>query len=162
VSGQAKAFNDLKAAGEIDHLPRLLAVQAEGCKPIVEAFLEGRDVVPVAGSTLADSIRVGEPRNWRKALKALRKSGGSALGVSDREIIEAIKFLGRTAGVFAEPAGAAGFAGFLKALRAGLIKQDETAVVLVTGSGLKDPESLARATSVCDVDGALASVEKCL
>jgi threonine synthase len=162
ISGQAKAFRDLKAAGEIDRLPRLLAVQAEGSKPIVDAFLEGRDVVPVAASTIADSIRVGEPRNWRKALRALRESGGNALAVGDDEIVEAIKLLGRTAGVFAEPAGAAGFAGFLAAREAGLIRPDETVVVLVTGSGLKDPGSLAGATAVCDVDGALASVEKWL
>ena len=162
ISGQAKAFRDLKAVGEIDRLPRLLAVQAEGAKPIVDAIREDREVIPVSPSTLADSIRVGKPRNWRKAVRAVRESGGSALSVTDEEIIEAVKLLGKTAGVFAEPAGAAGLAGLLKALRAGLVGKDETAVVLVTGSGLKDPESLAGSVAVCDVDCALASVEKCL
>jgi threonine synthase len=158
ISGQAKAFRDLKAVGEIDHLPRLLAVQAEGARPIVDAINEGRDVVPVAASTVADSIRVGRPRNWRKAVRAVRESHGQALSVSDGEIIEAIKLLGKQAGVFAEPAGAAGFAGFLKALEAGIVGKNDTVVVLVTGSGLKDPESLAGSVAVCDVDGTIGAV----
>ena len=160
ISGQAKAFKDLKAVGEIDHLPKLLAVQAEGCKPIVDALAENRDVRPVAAATLADSIRVGEPRNWRKAMRAVRESGGSALSVTDDEIMEAVKLLGKTAGIFAEPAGATGFAGLVKALATGLIGKDDTVVVLVTGSGLKDPESLAGRVAVGEVDGSHDSVMK--
>jgi len=162
ISGQAKAFKELKTIGETARVPRMLAVQADGARPIVDAFLSKGDVMPVRASTLADSIRVGEPRNWRKALRAIRESGGSALSVTDDEIIQAMLFLGKNAGIFAEPAGAAGFAGLLKALRAGLIAKDDVAVVIVTGSGLKDPESLALHVQICDVDSDLRSVEKCL
>jgi threonine synthase len=158
ISGQWKAFTDLKAAGEIRDMPRLLAVQADGCKPIVDAFDSGGDVEPVKGTTVADSIRVGTPRNWRKALRALRESGGAAVGVSDREIIEAIHLLGRTTGVFVEPAAAAGLAGLMRARAKGVISETDTVVVLLTGSGLKDPESLAATAEVCDVDNDIDAV----
>jgi threonine synthase len=162
MSGQAKAFRELRLLKETSRLPRLLGVQAEGARPIVDAFLAGGDVRPVAASTFADSIRVGEPRNWRKALRGIRESDGAALGVTDGEIADAMLSLGRNAGVFAEPAGATGFAGFLKARRAGLIGKDDTVVVLVTGSGLKDPESLSGRSSAADVEGTLDSVEQAL
>jgi threonine synthase len=160
ISGQWKAFKDLEAAGEITTLPRLLGVQAEGCKPIVDAFETGRDVKAVAGRTLADSIRVGKPRNWRKALRALRESGGRGVSVSDREIIEAIYLLGKTTGIFAEPAAAAGLAGLKRALEDGLIARKDLVVVLVTGSGLKDPASIAGRAEVRDVGNDLGEVER--
>lgn len=162
ISGQWKAFKDLKAVGETTALPRLLAVQAEGCRPIVDAFAKGTDVAPVEGKTFADSIRVGSPRNWRKALKALRESGGNALGVTDGEIAEAAVLMGRKTGLFAEPAAAAGLAGFRKAVQRGLIKDNEVAVVLATGSGLKDPEAIAGSVRVCDTALDLQSVAKWL
>jgi len=162
ISGQWKAFKELKIVGETTALPRLLAVQADGCRPIVDAFANDADLVPVEGNTFADSIRVGKPRNWRKALKALRESGGSAVGVSDGEIAEAAVLLGRKTGLFAEPAAAAGLAGCRKAVELGLIKSDEVAVVLVTGSGLKDPEAIANSVRVCDTGRDLESVAKWL
>jgi threonine synthase len=162
ISGQWKAFKDLEAAGATATLPRLLAVQAEGCKPIVDAFAKGADVVPVEGKTFADSIRVGSPRNWRKALKALGESRGSALGVTDGEIAEAAMLLARTTGLFAEPAAAAGLAGFRKAVQRGLIKESETAVVIVTGSGLKDPEAVAERVRVYETGRDLESVNRWL
>jgi threonine synthase len=151
ISGQWKAYRDLKAAGEIEKMPRLLAVQAEGCKPIVDAFLTSAEVLPVKASTLADSIRVGEPRNWRKALRAIGESGGNAVAVTDDEIVSAIVLLGRLTGVFAEPAGAAPLAGLRKAVDRGIIGKDQVVACLVTGSGLKDPGSLERHIEVTDV-----------
>jgi threonine synthase len=115
-------------------------------------------VSPVEACTIADSIRVGMPRNCRKALKAIRTSGGNAVAVSDEEIIAAMLLLGRKAGIFAEPAGAAGFAGFRKALEAGIIAEDEVVAVLVTGSGLKDPESLEGSIDVADIAASADSV----
>jgi threonine synthase len=162
ISGQWKAFKDLHLAGEIDRLPRMLGVQASGCRPIVDAFERSCDVCKVEAETIADSIRVGEPRNWRKALKALRESGGTAVSVTDDEIIEAMLLLGETTGVFAEPAGAAGLAGLRRALRSGLIDKDETVAVLVTGSGLKDPGSLEGRVRVAEVGADLASVAEVL
>lgn len=158
ISGQWKAFTDLRAAGEIAAGPRLLAVQAEGCRPIVDAFERGTDVKPVKGDTVADSIRVGTPRNWRKALRALRESRGAAVAVGDREIIDAIDLLGKTTGVFAEPAAASALAGLARARDRGIVARGETVVVIVTGSGLKDPESLAATARICDVDKDLDAV----
>jgi len=162
ISGQWKAFKDLHLAGEIDRLPRLLGVQAAGCRPIVDAFERNCDVCKAEALTIADSIRVGEPRNWRKALKALGESGGTALAVSDDEIIDAMLLLGGMSGVFAEPAGATGLAGLRNALRHGLIGKDETVAVLVTGSGLKDPASLDGRIEVAEVGGELDSVAEVL
>ena len=151
ISGQWKAYRDLKAAGEIEKMPRLLAVQAEGCKPVVDAFHASCDVSPVRASTLADSIRVGEPRNWRKALRALGQSSGNAIAVSDDEIVSTIVLLGKLTGVFAEPAGAAGLAGLRKAVDRGIIGEDQTVACLVTGSGLKDPACLEGHIEVTDI-----------
>jgi threonine synthase len=162
ISGQWKAFKDLLAAGETSRLPRMLGVQASGCRPIVDAFEGGCDVCAVEADTIADSIRVGEPRNWRKAVKALGESGGTALSVSDREIIDAMLLLGKTTGVFAEPAGATGLAGLVAALREGLVDRGETVAVLVTGSGLKDPASLEGHLRVAEVGRDLDSVAEAL
>jgi len=152
ISGQYKAFKELRLVGETSRVPRLLAVQAEGASPIVDAFKSSRDLVPVKATTFADSIRVGKPRNWRKALRALRESDGEAITVSDEEILESMLLLGNKCGLFAEPAGAAGFAGFLKARKLGIISRDEIVVVLVTGSGLKDPSSLEKKIEVVDIE----------
>jgi threonine synthase len=142
----------------------MLAVQASGCRPIVDAFSEECDCCPVEAQTIADSIRVGEPRNWRKAVKALKESDGSALSVADEDIVQAMLLLGRTTGVFAEPAGATGVAGLRVALRDGLIDKHETVAVLVTGSGLKDPSSLEGSISVAevgrDIDSVAGALEK--
>lgn len=162
ISGQWKAFKDLHLAGEIERLPRMLGVQAAGCRPIVDAFQGSCDVCAVEAVTIADSIRVGEPRNWRKALKALGESGGTALSVTDDEIVEAMLLLGGTTGVFAEPAGATGLAGLRTALREGLIDKGETVAVLVTGSGLKDPASLDGHIQVAEVGRDLDAVAKVL
>lgn len=160
ISGQYKAFKDLISVGEISRMPKLLGVQADGAAPIVEAFRSSRELKPVDARTIADSIRVGKPRNWRKALRALKESGGDAITVSDDEIIESILLLGQKSGLFAEPAGAAGFAGFLKAKRKGLISDDELVVVIITGSGLKDPSSLGEVLEVVDIDKSIETVEK--
>jgi threonine synthase len=152
ISGQWKAFWELKMLGETAAFPKMLAVQASGCRPIVDAFHASADVSPVDACTLADSIRVGRPRNWRKALRAIRESGGSAVAVTDAEIVSAMLLLGRKAGIFAEPAGAAGFAGLRKAVQEGIIAKRETVVVLVTGSGLKDPASLEGHVDVADIE----------
>jgi threonine synthase len=152
ISGQWKAFWELKMLGETAAFPKMLAVQASGCRPIVDAFHASADVSPVDACTLADSIRVGRPRNWRKALRAIRESGGSAVAVTDDEIVSAMLLLGRKAGIFAEPAGAAGFAGLRKAVQEGIIAKRETVVVLVTGSGLKDPASLEGHVDVADIE----------
>ncbi|MDO5574611.1 MAG: threonine synthase [bacterium] len=139
IGGVWKGFKDLYAAGFIDKLPRLISVQAEGCCPINRAIAEGRDWYPMEENTIADSIAVGVPRNPDKALNAIRESNGVVVNVSDQEILDAMKLLGTTCGVFAEPAGATGTAGVKKAIEQSLIPHDATIVTVVTGNGLKDP-----------------------
>jgi threonine synthase len=112
----------------------------------VRAFEEGtEEIVPLVPDTLADSIAVGNPRDRVKALRAVRETGGQYVAVKDEDILEAMRLLGRDAAVFAEPAGAAGFAGLLKLVREGEIDPEERIAVLVTGSGLKDVDSAIRA-----------------
>jgi threonine synthase len=162
ISGQWKAFRDLKAAGLTDAMPRMLGVQAEGCGPVVDAFMDRCEACLENPRTCADSIRVGKPRNWRKAVRALDESGGTAIKVSDEEIITAIELLGRHTGVFAEPAGSTAFAGLMRAARDGIIKKGEHVVFLVTGSGLKDPESLKSRDLVTDIDKDVSAVAAAL
>lgn len=145
ISGVWKGFKDLYEAGFIDRLPRLISVQAEGCCPLNRAIEENKDWYPMEENTIADSIAVGVPRNPAKALNAIRESKGIVVNVSDEEILAAMKLLGTTCGVFAEPAGAAGTAGMVKAVQTGLIPKSSTVVSLVTGSGLKDVANAMKA-----------------
>lgn len=138
IAGAWKGLKDLHTAGLIDRLPRLISVQAEGCCPLNRAIAEDAPWQPMEENTLADSIAVGVPRNADKALMAIRESNGVVVNVSDDEILAAMRLLGRTCGVFGEPAGVTGTAGVKKALELGLISSDATVVSVVTGNGLKD------------------------
>ncbi|MDR0997861.1 MAG: threonine synthase [Treponema sp.] len=145
IAGVWKGFKDLYAIGFIDKLPRLISVQASGCCPVNRALETGRPMEPMEENTIADSIAVGVPRNGEKALRAIRESGGITVNVSDREILDAMGLLGASAGVFGEPAGAAGTAGLRKAVERGLVPEDALVVSLVTGNGLKDVNSAGKA-----------------
>lgn len=145
LSGVAKGFADLQSLGWIEKLPRLVGVQAEGSAAIYNAFKTGKDVIhPVDAKTVADSICVDLPRDGLRALKRVRQSGGYFLTVSDQEILQAIPTLGK-AGLFVEPAAAAAYAGLQAAIQQGLHQPDEPALVLCTGSGLKDVNAAMRA-----------------
>ncbi len=147
IGGLWKGFRDLLALGFIERMPKLVGVQAEGAAPLVRAWREGtEEIEPLVPHTLADSIAVGVPRDRVKALRAVRETGGEFVAVSDEEILEAMRLLARGAAVFAEPAGAAGFAGLAKLVRQGRIDPEERIVVLVTGNGLKDVDSAIKAT----------------
>ena len=146
IGGVWKGFKDLYAAGFIDRLPRIISVQATGCCPINTAAAAGTmDWKPQPENTIADSIAVGVPRNPIKALRAIKESNGITVNVTDDEIYEAMRILGRNAGVFAEPAGAAGTAGVKKAIDEGLIPRDASVVSVVTGNGLKDVNNAIKA-----------------
>lgn len=138
IAGVWKGFKDLYAIGLIDRLPRLISVQAEGCCPLNRAIAENAPWRPMEENTVADSIAVGVPRNPDKALNAVRESKGVAVNVSDEEIFAAMRLLGRTQGIFGEPAGVTGTAGVKKALELGLISPQSSVVSIVTGNGLKD------------------------
>ena len=146
IAGLWKGLKDLYAIGFIDRLPRLLSAQAAGCCPLNRAIASGMPWEPMEENTLADSIAVGVPRNAEKALMAIRESKGLTVNVTDEEIMAAQQLLGRTCGVFGEPAGVTGTAGVKKLCEAGKIGRDDTVVSVVTGNGLKD---VANAIAAC-------------
>ena len=146
IAGLWKGLKDLYAIGFIDKLPRLISAQAAGCCPLNRAIATGEDWYPMEENTLADSIAVGVPRNADKALAAIRESDGLVVNVTDEEIMAAQKLLGRTCGVFGEPAGVTGAAGLRKLCEEGKIGKDATVVSVVTGNGLKD---VANAIAAC-------------
>lgn len=145
IAGTWKGLREMHALGLLPRLPRMLGVQAEGARPLVDAFEREADLVPSPAETLADSICVGHPRNWRKALRAVRQSQGAMVAVPDAAILEAMRAAGRRAGVFGEPAGVAGLAGLRLAVERGIVSPRERALAVVTGSGLKDVRSAMRA-----------------
>ncbi len=145
IAGAWKGLYDLKQIGFIDKIPRLLGVQADGCAPITRSFYSGEPLEVTGEDTLADSIAVGKPRNYRKAINAIKDSRGEMVNVSDDEILEMMKLLARITGVFGEPAGAAGLAGLKKMVKRGLIKKDDLVLAVITGNGLKDIKNARRA-----------------
>ena len=145
IAGAYKGLYDLKQIGFIDRIPRLLGVQAAGCAPITKAFRTGKDLVVTDENTIADSIAVGSPRNYRKALNAVKNSHGEYINVSDEEILNMIKLLGSTTGIFGEPAGVAGLAGIKNAVKEGIIDKEESVAVVITGNGLKDIDNARKA-----------------
>ncbi len=147
IGGVHKGLKDLLGLGWIDRMPQLMGVQAEGSAYLYDAWRNGEDVVTkpaIAAQTAADSISAGLPRDRIKALAAVAESEGAYLSVTDDEILAAIPALARGCGVFAEPAGAAAYAGLLKAVNEGLVSPEERIVVLNTGNGLKDIAGVMR------------------
>jgi threonine synthase len=150
IGGLHKGVKDALALGWIDRAPRIYGIQSAGSDYLVQAFEDGEDVLvkaPIAASTVADSIGADLPRDRIKAMAAVTETGGAFIRVEDDEILKAIPLLARGAGVFAEPAGAASYAGLLAAARRGLVGTEERVVVLATGSGLKDVASVMRSVS---------------
>jgi threonine synthase len=139
VAGVYKGFYDFWQLGLIDKIPKILGVQSKGCAPFVEAAAEHRGLREAAENTIADSISVGIPRNPVKALRAVASSGGAWIAVSDAEILDAMRLLGQSEGLFGEPAGVAAVAGLKTARVVGWIQREETVVAVMTGNGLKDP-----------------------
>ena len=142
ISGVYRGFEDLYRLGMIDRLPRLIAVQAEGSPAIVRALESDGIVRPYPANSIADGISVGLPRNGAMAVRHIRASGGFGITVTDAEILTAEKELATHTGVFAEPSGAASYAGLPRLLADGKIAKDERVVLLVTGSGLKSIDAV--------------------
>ena len=143
-----KGLKDLLALEWIDKMPKLMGVQAAGSNYIYAAWKNKEDIItkpPINAQTVADSISAGLPRDRIKALAAVNETGGVFICVEDNDILEAIPELARSTGVFAEPAGAAAYAGLVKAVDEQLVSGDERIVVLNTGNGLKDIASAMQA-----------------
>ena len=141
IGGLYKGLKDLLALGWIDKMPKLMGVQAAGSNYLYTAWKNGEDILtkpPIIAQTVADSISSGLPSDRIKALAAVTETGGAYICLSDDEILAAIPELARSTGVFAEPAGAAAYAGLVKAVDKRLVSPDEKIVVLNTGNGLKD------------------------
>ena len=147
IAGVWKAFREMKILGLTERTPRMLGVQAEGAAPITTAFRTGEPMRPIEPHTLADSIAVGVPRNWKKAVLAVEESGGAMINVSDEEILEAMRYTGRLTGIFAEPAAATSVAGLRRALAEGTVGRRASVAAVITGNGLKDVQSARAAVT---------------
>jgi threonine synthase len=163
IAGIAKGLAEMHALGMIDCVPRLLGVQAESVAPIKHALDYDEPPHHVDGTTIADGINVAVPRNWRKAVNAIRNSKGAMVGVTDDEMLAALAQAGRH-GVFGEPAAAAAIAGVKVAVEQGIIDHDERVLAVLTGSGLKDTVSAMKAVGEpiqieADLDAVAAGVE---
>ncbi|MGV2827953.1 threonine synthase [Myxosarcina sp. GI1(2024)] len=139
-----KGFQEFIKTGLVDSKEvRFSGAQAEGCSPIAAAFREGRDFIkPVKPNTIAKSIAIGNPADGMYALELARKTGGNIESVSDREIVEGMKLLAETEGIFTETAGGTTIAVLKKLVEAGKIDPDETTVAYITGNGLKTQEAV--------------------
>jgi threonine synthase len=139
-----KGLHEMKALGLIDQVPtRINGAQAEGCSPISTAFKAGRDFFkPVKPKTIAKSLAIGNPADGYYALKATAESKGAMDMVTDEEVVEGIKLLAQTEGIFAETAGGVTIGVLKKLVKQGVIKKDEVTVAYITGNGLKTQEAV--------------------
>jgi len=144
TSAFGKALRELEALGLIGEIPRLAAIQAEGANPFYRLWVKGEEALtPVKPETVASAIKIGAPVSWRRALKAIRATGGVVEQVSDQEIMDAKAVVDRS-GVGCEPASAASVAGAKKLVETGVIDSGEDVVCILTGNLLKDPDSTIR------------------
>ena len=169
ISGVWKGFRDLQALGWIKRLPKLIGVQAEGSDACYRAWRRMQSpsdtirIEPVSANTIADSISVGLPRDGARAVRAVAETGGEFITVGDADILRAMKVMATQTGVFAEPAGAASFAGLQKMLTAGDYDRSETIVVIASGNGLKDiPAAMKSAGQAKVITPTLEAVKQAL
>jgi len=157
ITAYWKGFREYHAAGRSTRLPRMVGAQAEGAAPIVNGH-------PVAHpKTIASAIRIGNPASWEGATSARDESGGMIAAVTDTEILSAQIALASGEGLFAEPASAAPLALLFRLVRDGRIEKDSTTVVVLTGSGLKDPDAaLKNVEPPIELDGDARTLAKVL
>ncbi len=154
-----KAWRELSSLGLVEETPwKVYGAQATGCSPVSQAFRDGRDVVkPVRPDTIAKSLAIGNPADGPYALDAVRRTGGAIEDVSDAEVVEGIRLLAETEGIFAETAGGVVVATLRKLLASGGLDGSKETVILNTGDGLKTLDAIAdavgpTATIAHDVD----------
>ncbi len=139
-----KGLNEFASLGLIGPVKtRVHAAQPSGCSPVVNAFESGTmEVLPVRPNTICKSLAIGNPAEGYYALKTLKESRGVAIGVSDEELVDGMKLLAETEGIFAETTGGVVIAALRKLVASGVIKRDETTVAYITGCGLKTQEAV--------------------
>src|SRR5215469_8728839 len=140
-----KAFRELTSLGLVESAQyRVYGAQATGCSPVAAAFRAGHDVVqPVRPATIARSLAIGNPADGPYVLDVVRRTGGVVADVSDDELVDAIRLLASTEGIFAETAGGVTLAVLRQLLKEGHIDPDATTVVINSGDGLKTPDAVA-------------------
>lgn len=140
-----KALHEFRKIGIIDEFDtKMYAAQPEGCSPVATAILNDTEVIkPVKPKTIAKSLAIGNPADGFYAYEAVKASGGHAASVNDEEVIEGIKLLARTEGIFAETAGGVTVATAKKLIEQGRIPRDESIVICITGNGLKTQEAVS-------------------
>jgi len=144
-----RGLDELATVGLIDgHDARISGAQADGCSPVAVAFRNGEEHVrPVKAATIAKSLAIGNPADGFYALKVARETGGSIDSVSDPEIVDGIRLLARTEGIFTETAGGVTIATLAKLAAQGKVRPDERVVALITGDGLKTIEAVEGAVA---------------
>ncbi len=144
-SAFGKAFEEMLRFGLIERVPRMLIVQAEGANPLARMWASGESqLTPVAKpETVATAIRIGNPRSWKKALRAVEETGGAVLDVTDEEIGEAKTLIGHD-GIGCEPASATTLAGIRKLTNAGKLDREASIVAILTGHALKDTDYIIK------------------
>jgi threonine synthase len=140
-----KAYTEFTKLGLVDEVPyKIFGAQATGCSPVSAAFKEGRDfVAPVRPDTIAKSLAIGNPADGPYVLDVCRRTGGVVEDVSDDEVVDGMKLLARTEGIFGETAGGVTIATLRKLLQAGVLDPDADTVVFNTGDGLKTLDAIA-------------------
>lgn len=140
-----KAFKEFEMLGLIGKVnTKVFAAQAKGCSPVTSAIKEGRNFIkPVKPNTIAKSIAIGNPADGYYGIKTVNESGGYGEDVTDEELIEGIKLLAKTEGIFTETAGGVTVAVTKKLIEQGRIKKNELTVVSITGNGLKTIEAVS-------------------
>ena len=140
-----RGLRELRHIGLVDgDLPKVHAAQAAGCAPVVNALNAGLEhPEPVRPNTIAKSIAIGNPADGYQVLQSIRSTGGSGMAVTDEQIVDAIRVLAETEGIFTEPAGGTTLAAAMELIRTGVIKRNESIVVCVTGNGYKTTEVVA-------------------
>jgi len=141
-----KGYCEMKRLGWIGSLPRMIGVQAESAAAVYAAWKEDREPVPMRPETMAESLAVGAPHDWRKAVTAVRESGGTIVPVSDREISQAMHVLGERSGIIAEPGSAAALAALVSLLRSRQLPRTTSAVLLIASGGLRHQAAALTAT----------------
>src|SRR5207244_9028343 len=138
------AYREVIEVGLVeDNAPKIYSAQAAGCNPVVTAIHKSSDIIePQKPNTIAKSIAIGNPADGYYAYKVVQESNGWGESATDREIVDAIKLLAKTEGIWTEPAGGTTLAAAIKLIESGRIPRDESIVVSITGNGLKTLETV--------------------
>lgn len=167
LAGNWKGYKEFKELDFIKSLPRMVAVQSTGCAPVIRAYEQGVDPMKIVAWEKPDSVATGlmDPFPWDgdAALRAIRDSRGTAVAVTNDEILQAQRLLAKTEGIFAEPSGVTSLAGLIKLKDASVLDGADKVVVEITGSGLKDPDIASKETfEVPVINASMQELERVL